>query len=180
MQFSPSRCKRLNNLADPLQSKQHKSQSISAMIWEQDVENWKVTGKNMCHRTCILESSGKIWGMQTVNPKNHSEKDESVSQVLSRLWKDGFCSALPGLERMWSAGCIWSCMWLDCTKLKSFCRTRFSENITLTLAAVLLGRQCQPAKYKKWGFVKLLVINCSNLNCSWRKKPQHSHDEHMA
>ena len=61
-----------------------------------------------------------------------------------------------------------------------FAEPAFAENITLTLAVALLGRQCQPAKCKKWGFVKLLVLSCSNLDCSWRKKPQPSHDEHMA
>lgn len=158
MQFSPSRCKRLNNLADPLQSKQHKSQSISATIWEQDVESWKVTGKSVCHRTCILESSGKNWGMQTMSPnatpsrgnsrnsKITQKKDKSVSQVLSRLWKDGFCPALPGLERMWSAGCIWSCMRLDCTKLKSFCRTsvlwKYYSNPSSSLAGQTMST-CQ-------------------------------------
>lgn len=43
-----------------------------------------------------------------------SLRDKSVSWALSRLWK---CQFWRG------CGYLWSCTWLDCTKLKLLCRT---------------------------------------------------------
>lgn len=76
-----------------------------------------------------------------------SLKGKSASLALSRLWEDGFCPALPGLEGMWSAGtsghvCGWNALNWD-----RFAEPVFAENITLTLAGQTTS-SCQIQKMR--------------------------------
>lgn len=135
-----------------------------------EAENW--SGACQC---VIYSQSGWSWR----NPKITQTKINLILRPCLDYEKMGSVPRCQGWRGCGQLGTFDHVYGWTAQNWNHFAEPVLAENV-LTLAVALLCRQCQPAKYEKWGFVKLLVISCSKLDCSWMEKPQHSHDKHMA